>query len=70
VVGHDLFDTFLTAFYGLTGNKLRAALTGLVSHWGSLGDCDAALGNGARAAVEAIFVFLGSETSRLAPNRN
>jgi putative ABC transport system permease protein len=61
-----LFDTFLTAFYGLTGNKLRAALTGLGIIIGVASVIAMlALGNGARAAVEANFRFLGSDNIRI-----
>jgi putative ABC transport system permease protein len=55
------FNTILTALHGITANKLRAALTalgviiGVASVIATL-----ALGNGARAAVEANFRFLGS----------
>jgi putative ABC transport system permease protein len=57
-----LFNTLRTAFNGLTGNKLRAVLTalgviiGVASVIATL-----ALGNGARAAVESNFRFLGSD---------
>ncbi len=57
-----LFNTLRTALNGLTGNKLRAALTalgviiGVASVIATL-----ALGNGARAAVESNFRFLGSD---------
>jgi putative ABC transport system permease protein len=57
-----LFNTLRTALGGLTGNKLRAALTalgviiGVASVIATL-----ALGNGARAAVESNFRFLGSD---------
>ncbi|HER20312.1 MAG TPA: hypothetical protein ENO14_04605, partial [Chromatiales bacterium] len=58
----SLANTFLTALNGVTGNKLRAALTtlgviiGVASVIATL-----ALGQGARAAVEASFRFLGSD---------
>jgi len=61
-----LFNTFRTAFSGLTGNKLRAVLTalgviiGVASVIATL-----ALGNGARAAVEANFRFLGSDQMQI-----
>jgi len=57
-----LVNTIRTAFHGLTGNKLRAALTalgviiGVASVIATL-----ALGNGARASVESNFRFLGSD---------
>jgi putative ABC transport system permease protein len=57
-----LFSTLRTALNGLTGNKLRAVLTalgviiGVASVIATL-----ALGNGARAAVESNFRFLGSD---------
>ena len=57
-----LFNTLRTALNGLTGNKLRAVLTalgviiGVASVIATL-----ALGNGARAAVESNFRFLGSD---------
>ena len=57
-----LFNSLRTAFNGLTGNKLRAVLTalgviiGVASVIATL-----ALGNGARAAVESNFRFLGSD---------
>lgn len=57
-----IFDVILSAFYGLTGNKLRAALTalGIIIGVASV-IAMLALGNGARAAVEANFRFLGSD---------
>ncbi len=60
------FDTFLTALYGLTGNKLRAALTalGIIIGVASV-IAMLALGNGARAAVEANFRFLGSDNIQI-----
>jgi putative ABC transport system permease protein len=57
-----LFNTLRTALSGLSGNKLRAVLTalgviiGVASVIATL-----ALGNGARAAVESNFRFLGSD---------
>lgn len=52
----------LTAFSGISGNKLRAALTtlGIVIGVASVISM-LALGNGARAAVDANFRFLGSD---------
>jgi ABC-type antimicrobial peptide transport system permease subunit len=56
-----LFDTLFTALRGVTANKLRAALTtlGVIIGVASV-IVMLALGNGARAAVEANFRFLGS----------
>jgi putative ABC transport system permease protein len=57
-----ILNTLKTAWHGLSGNKLRAVLTalgviiGVASVIATL-----ALGNGARAAVEANFRFLGSD---------
>src|SRR5512140_2209807 len=57
-----ILNSFRTALHGLSGNKLRAVLTalgviiGVASVIATL-----ALGNGARAAVEANFRFLGSD---------
>ena len=57
-----LFNVLRTAFHGLAGNKLRVVLTalgviiGVASVIATL-----ALGNGARAAVESNFRFLGSD---------
>ena len=57
-----LFKTFLTALNGVTANKLRAVLTtlGIIIGVASV-IATLALGNGARAAVEASFRFLGSD---------
>jgi putative ABC transport system permease protein len=58
----SLLNTIRTALHGIAANKLRATLTalgviiGVVSVIATL-----ALGNGARAAVEARFRFLGSD---------
>jgi putative ABC transport system permease protein len=58
----SLLNTVLAALHGITANKLRAVLTalgviiGVASVIATL-----ALGNGARAAVEARFRFLGSD---------
>jgi putative ABC transport system permease protein len=56
------FNTFLTALNGLTANKLRAALTalGIIIGVASV-IATLALGQGARAAVESSFRFLGSD---------
>jgi len=56
-----LFDTLFAALRGVTANKLRAALTtlGVIIGVASV-IVMLALGNGARAAVEANFRFLGS----------
>lgn len=61
-----LWNTLLTAFSGITGNKLRAALTtlGIVIGVASVISM-VALGNGARAAVDASFRFLGSDTVQI-----
>lgn len=62
----SLLNTLLTAFNGVTSNKLRAALTmlgviiGVAAVIAML-----ALGNGARAAVEASFRFLGSDNIQI-----
>jgi ABC-type antimicrobial peptide transport system permease subunit len=57
----SLFNTLRTALRGVTANKLRAALTslGIVIGVASV-IAMLALGNGARAAVEANFRYLGS----------
>ena len=58
----SLHNTLVTAWRALAANKLRAALTalgviiGVASVIATL-----ALGNGARAAVEASFRYLGSD---------
>src|SRR5512144_146388 len=58
----SLSNTFLTALRGISSNLLRTALTtlgiiiGVASVISTL-----ALGNGARASVEANFRFLGSD---------
>jgi putative ABC transport system permease protein len=56
----------LTAVRGITGNKLRAALTtlGIVIGVASV-IAMLALGNGARAAVESSFRFLGSDSVQI-----
>jgi putative ABC transport system permease protein len=56
-----LINTLLTALRGVTANKLRAALTtlGVIIGVASV-IVMLALGNGARAAVEASFRFLGA----------
>jgi putative ABC transport system permease protein len=58
----SLMNTLRTALRGVTGNKLRAVLTtlGVVIGVASV-IAMLALGNGARAAVEASFRFLGSD---------
>jgi putative ABC transport system permease protein len=58
----SLFNTLRTALRGLTANKLRATLTtlGIIIGVASV-IAMLALGNGARAAVEASFRFLGSD---------
>jgi putative ABC transport system permease protein len=62
-----LVATIRTALGGILGNKLRAALTtlGLVIGVGSV-IIVLALGNGARAAVDANFRFLGSDLVQIA----
>ena len=62
--------TFRTAFYGITGNKLRAVLTtlGIIIGVASV-IAMLALGNGARAAVEANFRFLGSDNVQITVKR-
>lgn len=61
-----LTNTLHSALRGLLGNRLRAALTtlGVVIGVASV-VAMLALGNGARAAVEASFRFLGSNTIRI-----
>ncbi|MEW6400846.1 MAG: ABC transporter permease [Chloroflexota bacterium] len=58
----SLTDLFRTAFRSVAANKLRAALTmlGVVIGVASV-IAMLALGNGARAAVEATFQFLGAD---------
>ncbi|WP_420631336.1 ABC transporter permease [Candidatus Leptofilum sp.] len=57
-----LFNTIFTAWSGIMGNKLRATLTtlGIVIGVASVISM-LALGNGARAAVDANFRYLGSD---------
>ncbi len=57
-----IHDIFATALRGVAANKLRAALTtlGIIIGVASV-IATLALGNGARAAVEASFRFLGSD---------
>lgn len=57
-----LADTLLTSLRGIGANKLRAALTalGIIIGVASV-IATLALGNGARAAVDANFRFLGSD---------
>ncbi|MCB9008276.1 MAG: ABC transporter permease [Ardenticatenaceae bacterium] len=57
-----LLNTIITAWNGILGNKLRAALTtlGIVIGVASVISM-LALGNGARAAVDANFRYLGSD---------
>jgi len=65
-----LYNTFKTALLGLWANKLRAMLTtlgviiGVASVIAML-----ALGNGARAAVEASFRFLGADQVQISERR-
>ena len=62
-----LFNTILTAWNGILGNKLRATLTtlGIVIGVASVISM-LALGNGARAAVDANFRYLGSDMVQIA----
>lgn len=62
-----LLNTVLTAWNGMMGNKLRAALTtlGIVIGVASVISM-LALGNGARAAVDANFRYLGSDMVQIA----
>ena len=62
-----LFNTILTAWNGIMGNKLRATLTtlGIVIGVASVISM-LALGNGARAAVDANFRHLGSDMVQIA----
>ena len=57
-----LLNTIVTAWNGIMGNKLRAVLTtlGIVIGVASVISM-LALGNGARAAVDANFRYLGSD---------
>src|SRR5512143_1858915 len=57
-----ILNTLKTALHGLSGNKLRAVLTalGVIIGVGSV-IATLALGNGASAAVESNFRFLGSD---------
>jgi len=56
----------MTALRGLSGNKLRTALTTLGIIIGVTSVITVlALGNGARAAVEENFRFLGSDNIRI-----
>lgn len=65
-----LFDALRTALRGIAARKLRAALTtlGLIIGVASV-IAMLALGNGARAAVEANFRYLGSDTIRISVKR-
>jgi len=58
-----LFNTIKTALLGLSANKLRSGLTtlGIIIGVASV-IVMLALGNGAKAAVEASFKFLGADT--------
>lgn len=62
-----LLNTIVTAWNGIMGNKLRAALTtlGIVIGVASVISM-LALGNGARAAVDANFRYLGSDMVQIA----
>jgi len=65
-----LLNTFKTAFAGLWANKLRAMLTtlGIIIGVASV-IAMLALGNGARAAVEASFRFLGADQAQISERR-
>jgi putative ABC transport system permease protein len=65
-----ILDTLRTALRGITVNKLRAMLTtlGIIIGVASV-IAMLALGNGARAAVEAGFRFLGSDSIRVSVKR-
>jgi putative ABC transport system permease protein len=65
-----LFNTLRAAWRGITGNKLRAALTtlGIIIGVASV-IAMLALGNGARAAVEANFRHLGADTIQISVER-
>ncbi|HEV2668336.1 MAG TPA: ABC transporter permease, partial [Blastocatellia bacterium] len=58
----SLLNTLLTALRGISSNLLRTALTtlGIIIGVASV-IATLALGNGARAAVEASFRYLGSD---------
>ncbi len=64
-----VLNVLRTALRGITASKLRAGLTtlGIVIGVASV-IAMLALGNGARAAVEASFRFLGSDTIRISVN--
>jgi putative ABC transport system permease protein len=65
-----ILDTLRTALRGITANKLRAMLTTLGIIIGAASVIAMlALGNGARAAVEASFRFLGSDSIRISVKR-
>lgn len=65
-----LFNTLRAAWRGITGNKLRAVLTtlGIIIGVASV-IAMLALGNGARAAVEANFRHLGADTIQISVER-
>lgn len=65
-----LYNTLKTALLGLWANKLRAALTalGIIIGVASV-IAMLALGNGARAAVEASFRFLGADQVQISERR-
>jgi putative ABC transport system permease protein len=65
-----LWNTIRTALLGLWANKLRAALTtlGIIIGVASV-IAMLALGNGARAAVEASFRFLGANQAQISERR-
>ena len=63
-----ILNTLKTAMHGLAANKLRAVLTALGVMIGVASViATLALGNGARAAVEQNFRFLGSDEIQISP---
>jgi putative ABC transport system permease protein len=66
----SLYDTFMTALRGIAANKLRATLTalGIIIGVASV-IATLALGNGARAAVEASFRHLGSDEIQISAKK-
>src|SRR5512133_3396750 len=62
----SLLNTLLTALRGIASNPLRTALTalGIIIGVASV-IATLALGNGARAAVEANFRYLGSDSIQI-----
>ena len=66
----SLYNAFMTALRGIAANKLRAALTalGIIIGVASV-IATLALGNGARAAVEASFRHLGSDEIQISAKK-